>query len=188
MKKLFLFHFLFISLFAYEDVDNKTAFDVLMFKSGVMSLTKDFENEKENIASNTKEIETLKQEVQYLLQENMKLKLGVQDTNLQNENNKLKEQILNLKNRLNKTIVLEGFNKKEIHELNNIKKTIVRIGHPNGMSLNMPNDIIGKPVFKYDRNSSLELDYCDQYDWCKIAGKNEYIPKYKLIFATRTSN
>lgn len=175
--KIIVLIFCSIYLFAYNDIDNKTAFEMLMFKSGVTSLTKDFEIEKDNIQKNSNDIEVLQKEVEYLLKENMKLKLGSQDINLQEENKLLKQELEKLKVMIeNQTLP----KRKKVHSSNQ-KQIMVRIGHNNGTSYREahPNS---NHVYTYERNSVIKIEYCDKFGWCKIQNKDEYLPKYKLIF------
>jgi regulator of replication initiation timing len=166
MKKLLFLNLICVYLLAYDDIDTKTAFDVLMFKTGVTSLTKDFENEKINISNNSKEIEILKKEVQYLLQENMKLKLGAGDSKLEDENRILKDQLEKLKTSQHKTKYLNAIVSDKI-------ASSVASPYPNS-----------EKVKYYNKSDPLKIDFCNKFGWCKIANKNEYIAQYKIYFIT----
>jgi regulator of replication initiation timing len=173
IKKIFIFVVFMSLLMGYEpEVDEKTAFEMLLFKTGVTSLSKDFETEKVNIANNTQEIENLKKDVQHLLQENMKLKLGVSESSLEDENKILKEQV----EKLQKQLAL----KNEIKEKDNkVIKAVVWDSVASSVKAPYPNS---KKVKYYHKGDILQIEFCNRYGWCKIAQNKEYIAKYKIYF------
>jgi regulator of replication initiation timing len=163
-------------LMAYEsEVDEKTAFEMLLFKTGVTSLSKDFEIEKENIENNTQEIENLKKNVKYLLEENMKLKLGIKDSSLEDENKILKAQLEELQKQLNnkqeKVIVNKNESKFIEAVISDLIASSVIAPYPNS-----------KKATYYNKGDILQIEFCNRYGWCKIAQKKEYIAKYKIYF------
>lgn len=228
------------SAFSADDIENSTMFEVLMFKSGVTSLTKDFENEKENINKNTEEIEKLKKEVKYLLQENIKLKFNVgndgifkredktvktvtdlekeqekdlfdlneatvQEVFLSEENktqlktsatavNPLKNQATKI-TKIVKPLILEG--NESIKE--NLDKIVTKVVNPlilegnestknkkfaivNAVNVGIYNSAnpFDKSELKLYKRDKVELEYCDEYQWCKIYNKEQFIPQFKL--------
>jgi regulator of replication initiation timing len=174
IKQVFVSLLFINALMAYEpDVDEKTAFEMLLFKTGVTSLSKDFEIEKANIEHNTQEIENLKKEVKYLLEENIKLKLGASDSSLEDENKILKAQL----QKLQKQLSLEST--KQIKSKNKFLKAIVWDSVASSVVSPYSNS---KKVNYYHKGDHLEIDFCNRYDWCKIAKKKEYIAKYKIYF------
>ena len=178
MKKIILVIYITIFSFAYEEpVSDQTAFEVLLFKTGVTSLTKDFELEKENIANNTKEIKALKKEVQFLLQENLKLKLQTKnsDTTFESENQLLKKELERLQKKLDKE------NTPETQIQNTQDFILAKVYDTKASSINAPFPNAKKVTF-YTKDSLLQLEWCNKYGWCKILSKEEYIAQYKLYF------
>ena len=177
MKLVISFFIIFFYSYGYEQqVDDKTAFEMLLFKTGVTSLSKDFEIEKENISNNRKEIENLKKEVQYLLQENMKLKLGVQDSHLEDENKMLKNQLEKLKMELT---IQNTNNETKQEQKDEYLDAIVSDNLASSVLTPYPNS---KKVKFYTKGDTLKIEFCNKYGWCKIVDKNEYIAQYKIYF------
>lgn len=153
MKSVLFICLFTLQLFSYEDhVDSKTAFEMLLFKTGVSSLSKDFEIEQENIQKNTNDIETLKKQVQYLLNENMKLKLHANSDNFQAVKSK---------------VVIKKYLSAKIYDL---KASSVEHPYPNSAVKNV-----------YFQGDIIQIEFCNKYGWCKLKNKNEYIAKYKIV-------
>jgi len=170
MKRIiYLTIILIINLYA-TDTKEYTALNVLMTKIGITALSK-------NINQNTNDIQKLKEDIKYLLQQDIKNKLVIKDDKpsivlkddkqnkieqLENEIKKLKKHIKNLTNTKQKSSILEAI---VIHQ----KASIKNIPYQNGK--------IVRYVYWHD---ILEIQSCDKYGWCKLKDRNEYIPKYKL--------
>jgi vacuolar-type H+-ATPase subunit I/STV1 len=175
--------FLSISLMG-ENVDTKTAFETLIIKTGIESMMQDIQREKNITRANTQDIEELKKNVKYLMEQALKQKiieeekpsLSIQDDEemeqLKKENQALKEYIKQIQhnNKLTPPKIQSAINQmvaKVIHEKASLKQTPFQ------------NALVVRYVHYGDL---LEIGECDKYGWCKVKGKDEFIPKYKLKF------
>lgn len=155
MKKLILYILLLTQVIANEDKSSTEAF---LLKLGISSLINDFEYEKQNINQNSQDIESLKRDIKYLMQENLKLKLNIKDDIL-----------------IEQKVVSVIQKKKEI----TTKMLKLRVAVPKTSIKNSPYEkaTIIRYIYK---DEILIFENCNDFGWCKIKNKNEYIPKFKL--------
>ena len=200
--KILLYIFL-LSLFlnaAEQNSEKLTPLELFLFKIGYTALISDFENEKNITSANTKDIQKLKQSIDYLLNiDNGKLNsksnlLIIHDKNNKNNDDKLKKEINVLKDEIKSLKVyidsqLKLNKKPQItkREPIDVQKLLSKPSKSNKMSINGQNINVrdkpflsGKIVANLKYGDIVVIEYCNEFGWCKIKDKNQYIAKYLL--------
>lgn len=200
--KLILSSLLFVNiLFANnENIVKTSELELFLFKIGFESLLKDTEISKEKISLNSENLSTLKTKIEIIMDEIYKDKrvLAVDSKQvlssltykkeiqaLKNELGLLKEQVNTLvkntsKNKDSvKSIVKKQNNEIKVYKIENVNVNVNVKG--NKVRL-FSKPIISKEyiVEIVEFNSTLDIEYCNKYEWCKIKNEEKYIPKYYL--------
>ncbi len=186
--KYFMSLMLFFSLvFASENKVVKTSeLELFLFKIGFESLLKDVEITKGKSELNEEGLKKLNKKIEYIMSQMKQNKILVQEDTSDkssissDEIQALKVQIQNLQKQVN---LLK--NQEVTHSSYNFKKknskriAFVNIGSVSAREKPM---LSSKKVKEIKRSESLEIDYCDRFQWCKVKGEKLYIPKYLLKF------
>jgi hypothetical protein len=197
MKFLFILTLLIMQLSSNEELQS---LESIFFKMGLEALINDFEQEKNTTKEQRKVLNDLKNMVhQNRYQINEILKKTNKDenlfnvsknpinttnnnlisnkdyTNLKNEIDLLKSQIKTLQNTLKNQGSSITNNKPERRDI----KAYANINNLRGRA-NPRSD--ASIVKKFNLGESFFIDYCDQYNWCKLKNKEIYVAKYLIRF------
>ena len=203
MKKVFIFIFLSIFIYANEDIEE---LETIFLKIGVEAFLKDFENEKNITANQQQMIDFLSSKV-YEHEIELK-KLSENENQKENRVNKNNNFLVVEKNNVNLKDLYKKIDKmeKEINfykklALSNEKK-IISLNKPKQNNIINDNIIYNKKTFVnkdntsirstpfisgkvlriVNKNSFVDIEKCDKYGWCKLKNEDAYIAKYLLRF------
>jgi len=206
MKKVFIFIFLSIFIYANEDIEE---LETIFLKIGVEAFLKDFENEKNITANQQQMIDFLSSKVYEHEMELKKLSENEnQKENRVNKNNNflvVERNNVNLKDLYKKIDKMEKEikfyknlsikNEKKLIELKSKRINIVKNTNTNIINsiqevlINKDNTVIrAKPFFDakvlrtLKKSSAIDIESCDKYGWCKLKNEDAYIAKYLLRF------
>ncbi len=190
MKYLLIFIFAFTLVFAGDNKVVKTSeLELFLFKIGFESLLKDVDLTKDKSNLNEEQLKKLSKKVEYIMNEIKKDKIIIKEDSFSSSNTKnnisnkeiilLKKQIKDLKTQVDnlKSKSLETHKDNKINTIN--KSAFINIKSA---------DLKEEPYHSSQtleilkRGQTIQIEYCDDFQWCKVSGKNAFIPKYLIKF------
>ncbi len=195
IKLLFVFLFS-LSVFAQDDEPQSgvDALKLLFLKMGIESVVTEFDIEKNLTRKNVQEIKELNQRIKEIAAKLDAVLVRLQDAPRVQEK---KESPININSSQ------ELSNKIEIDEL---KKEILSLKElflsqqPKSIQKPQPPQIIAnvivatsstpamdkpnpgaKEIMRFKKGDKLNIEWCNEYKWCKIVGEEQYVAEYVLI-------
>ncbi|WP_320033515.1 hypothetical protein [Halarcobacter sp.] len=202
-----MFKYLFIaflglsSVFAQEseETTKPSELELFLFKVGFESLLKDVSINSEKSKLNENDIKSLNEKVELILAELYKEKrvltsddmevAKVENSKDNSEVEDLKQQVLLLKKEIEK---LKEVKKEKIDEAKTLDtktsdkkyKTMIVSGKIISIyNRAYPNS---KILSSLKKDAIIEIEYCDNFGWCKLANKKEYVKEF-LIKEAKTN-
>ena len=183
-----------------KNIVKTSELELFLFKVGFESLLKDVDLTKNKVEMNEEELKKLSSKVELIMNEIYKERRVINGENnssftLNNSNN---EEIENLKNEiaLLKTQMQElSKNKIESKEeitvdikkeqndkiLENQKEeTQIKIVAVDNSNIRKEPNTQAEIVEVVKKDTQLQIEFCDKYDWCKLKDEEKYISKFLL--------
>ena len=183
-----------------KNIVKTSELELFLFKVGFESLLKDVDLTKNKVEMNEEELKKLSSKVELIMNEIYKERRVINGENnssftLNNSNN---EEIENLKNEiaLLKTQMQElSKNKIESKEeitvdikkeqndkiLENQKEeTQIKIVAVDNSNIRKEPNSQAEIVEVVKKDTQLQIEFCDKYDWCKLKDEEKYISKFLL--------
>lgn len=172
-----------------------TQLELFLFKIGFNSLLNDYNNSKEDISQNSQKIKELEKKMDYII---VKLNELSKENSLSikpkiNENATVEEKVIELKklsvkdtNNTITPVVASNDTNESLIDYDYIFFGVkdnekFQIRRQDGISIySKPNRQTSQKIGTLEHLSIIELDGCNRYDWCKLKGKEGYIPKYLI--------
>lgn len=189
MKKILLvILFTFTISSSNDNVVKTSELELFLFKIGFQSLLTDVEINKDKTKLNEDEIANINQKIELIMTELYKNnRVLIDDSNEMkkvesSENRDLKtiqEEIISLKNEIellkNKIYISPEKNTTEINLSNN-----ERVVNSDSVFIYLKPNQNSKTLKKLDKDSTVLIESCDKYGWCKLSNKEEYIKEFLL--------
>lgn len=182
-RVIFLILFSINTVLSNDNVVKTSELELLLFKIGFQSLLKDIEITKEKTKLNENEISKIRLMVDELYINRRVIKndnstVIIKDESYKEEIKKLHLQINFLKEEIKKLSKITEESSK-IHKKR--KEITARVVVD---ELNVKNKPYYKAAIIYilKRNNTINIEYCDNFNWCKIENETAYIPKHLLKF------
>ncbi|XOB63368.1 hypothetical protein ACMC56_06055 [Campylobacterota bacterium DY0563] len=194
-KYLFVIFLSLSSLFAQENEETTkpSELELFLFKVGFESLLKDVSINSEKSKLNENDIKSLNEKVELILAELYKEKrvltseemevAKVENSKDNSEVEELKQQVLLLKKEIEK---LKEVKKEKIDKAKTLDtktsdkkyKTMIVSGKIiNVYNRAYPNS---KILSSLKKDTIVEIEYCDNFGWCKLANKKEYVKEFLI--------
>ena len=183
-----------------KNIVKTSELELFLFKVGFESLLKDVDLTKNKVEMNEEELKKLSSKVELIMNEIYKERRVINGENnssftLNNSNNEeienLKNEIALLKTQMQELSKNKIENKEEISV--DIKKeqndkilvtqkeeTKIKIVSVDNSNIRNEPSTQAEIVEVVKKDTQLQIEFCDKYDWCKLKDEEKYISKFLL--------
>ena len=183
-----------------KNIVKTSELELFLFKVGFESLLKDVDLTKNKVEMNEEELKKLSSKVELIMNEIYKERRVINGENhssftLNNSNNEeienLKNEIALLKTQMQELSKNKIENKEEISV--DIKKeqndkilvtqkeeTQIKIVAVDNSNIRKEPNTQAEIVEVVKKDTQLQIEFCDKYDWCKLKDEEKYISKFLL--------
>ena len=183
-----------------KNIVKTSELELFLFKVGFESLLKDVDLTKNKVEMNEEELKKLSSKVELIMNEIYKERRVINGENhssftLNNSNNEeienLKNEIALLKTQMQELSKNKIENKEEISV--DIKKeqndkilvtqkeeTQIKIVAVDNSNIRNEPSTQAEIVEVVKKDTQLQIEFCDKYDWCKLKDEEKYISKFLL--------
>lgn len=183
-----------------KNIVKTSELELFLFKVGFESLLKDVDLTKNKVEMNEEELKKLSSKVELIMNEIYKERRVINGENnssftLNNSNN---EEIENLKNEIallktqmqelsknkieNKEEITVDIKKEQNDKILETQKeeTQIKIVAVDNSNIRKEPNSQAEIVEVVKKDTQLQIEFCDKYDWCKLKDEEKYISKFLL--------
>lgn len=183
-----------------KNIVKTSELELFLFKVGFESLLKDVDLTKNKVEMNEEELKKLSSKVELIMNEIYKERRVINGENhssftLNNSNN---EEIENLKNEIallktqmqelsknkieNKEEITVDIKKEQNDKILETQKeeTQIKIVAVDNSNIRKEPNTQAEIVEVVKKDTQLQIEFCDKYDWCKLKDEEKYISKFLL--------
>ena len=183
-----------------KNIVKTSELELFLFKVGFESLLKDVDLTKNKVEMNEEELKKLSSKVELIMNEIYKERRVINGENhssftLNNSNN---EEIENLKNEIallktqmqelsknkieNKEEISVDIKKEQNDKIleNQKEETQIKIVAVDNSNIRKEPNTQAEIVEVVKKDTQLQIEFCDKYDWCKLKDEEKYISKFLL--------
>ena len=183
-----------------KNIVKTSELELFLFKVGFESLLKDVDLTKNKAEINEEELKKLSSKVELIMNEIYKERRVINGENnssftLNNSNN---EEIENLKNEIallktqmqelsknkieNKEEITVDIKKEQNDKIleNQKEETQIKIVAVDNSNIRKEPNTQAEIVEVVKKDTQLQIEFCDKYDWCKLKDEEKYISKFLL--------
>ena len=183
-----------------KNIVKTSELELFLFKVGFESLLKDVVPTKNKVEMNEEELKKLSSKVELIMNEIYKERRVINGENnssftLNNSNN---EEIENLKNEIallktqmqelsknkieNKEEITVDIKKEQNDKIleNQKEETQIKIVAVDNSNIRKEPNSQAEIVEVVKKDTQLQIEFCDKYDWCKLKDEEKYISKFLL--------
>ena len=183
-----------------KNIVKTSELELFLFKVGFESLLKDVDLTKNKAEINEEELKKLSSKVELIMNEIYKERRVINGENnssftLNNSNN---EEIENLKNEIallktqmqelsknkieNKEEITVDIKKEQNDKIleNQKEETQIKIVAVDNSNIRKEPNSQAEIVEVVKKDTQLQIEFCDKYDWCKLKDEEKYISKFLL--------
>lgn len=183
-----------------KNIVKTSELELFLFKVGFESLLKDVDLTKNKVEMNEEELKKLSSKVELIMNEIYKERRVINGENnssftLNNSNN---EEIENLKNEIallktqmqelsknkieNKEEITVDIKKEQNDKIleNQKEETQIKIVAVDNSNIRKEPNTQAEIVEVVKKDTQLQIEFCDKYDWCKLKDEEKYISKFLL--------
>ena len=183
-----------------KNIVKTSELELFLFKVGFESLLKDVDLTKNKAEMNEEELKKLSSKVELIMNEIYKERRVINGENnssftLNNSNN---EEIENLKNEIallktqmqelsknkieNKEEITVDIKKEQNDKIleNQKEETQIKIVSVDNSNIRNEPSTQAEIVEVVKKDTQLQIEFCDKYDWCKLKDEEKYISKFLL--------
>ena len=183
-----------------KNIVKTSELELFLFKVGFESLLKDVDLTKNKVEMNEEELKKLSSKVELIMNEIYKERRVINGENnssftLNNSNN---EEIENLKNEIallktqmqelsknkieNKEEISVDIKKEQNDKILETQKeeTQIKIVAVDNSNIRKEPNTQAEIVEVVKKDTQLQIEFCDKYDWCKLKDEEKYISKFLL--------
>ncbi len=178
-----------------KNIVKTSELELFLFKVGFESLLKDVDLTKNKAEINEEELKKLSSKVELIMNEIYKERRVINGENhssftLNNSNNEeienLKNEIALLKTQMQELSKNKIENKEEItvdikkEQNDKILETQIKIVAVDNSNIRKEPNSQAEIVEVVKKDTQLQIEFCDKYDWCKLKDEEKYISKFLL--------
>lgn len=183
-----------------KNIVKTSELELFLFKVGFESLLKDVDLTKNKVEMNEEELKKLSSKVELIMNEIYKERRVINGENhssftLNNSNN---EEIENLKNEIallktqmqelsknkieNKEEITVDIKKEQNDKILETQKeeTQIKIVAVDNSNIRKEPNTQAEIVEVVKKDTKIQIEFCDKYDWCKLKDEEKYISKFLL--------
>ena len=183
-----------------KNIVKTSELELFLFKVGFESLLKDVDLTKNKVEMNEEELKKLSSKVELIMNEIYKERRVINGENnssftLNNSNN---EEIENLKNEIallktqmqelsknkieNKEEITVDIKKEQNDKIleNQKEETQIKIVAVDNSNIRKEPNSQAEIVEVVKKDTKIQIEFCDKYDWCKLKDEEKYISKFLL--------
>ena len=183
-----------------KNIVKTSELELFLFKVGFESLLKDVDLTKNKVEMNEEELKKLSSKVELIMNEIYKERRVINGENnssftLNNSNN---EEIENLKNEIallktqmqelsknkieNKEEITVDIKKEQNDKILETQKeeTQIKIVAVDNSNIRKEPNSQAEIVEVVKKDTKIQIEFCDKYDWCKLKDEEKYISKFLL--------
>ena len=183
-----------------KNIVKTSELELFLFKVGFESLLKDVDLTKNKVEMNEEELKKLSSKVELIMNEIYKERRVINGENNSSFtfNNSNNEEIENLKNEIallktqmqelsknkieNKEEITVDIKKEQNDKIleNQKEETQIKIVAVDNSNIRKEPNTQAEIVEVVKKDTQLQIEFCDKYDWCKLKDEEKYISKFLL--------